>query len=221
MGGRSWQRARSDDQVEVRIRSLLDAAAALFRRGPYAEVTLQAIAREAGFTRSNVYRYFTTKEEIFLALYMGDIDAWLADLDSTMPGPLSREEFTERWLEVTFRQERLLALSHLLAPTLEANVSAEAYRDTKRRFAEVLVRVGVIVARAQPGLDPEDIQRLLTVHQALVAGAWPMCRRTDEQQRILEDMGLSDMWPDFETTIRDAVDAYLRGVMVRKGRIGE
>jgi AcrR family transcriptional regulator len=35
---------------------------------------MQMIAREAGFTRSNLYRYFTTREEIFLTLFTADFE---------------------------------------------------------------------------------------------------------------------------------------------------
>ena len=69
----TWKRARSDVQKAERVRELTDAAARLYEAEPIADSTIAEIAREAGWTRSNIYKYFATKEEVFLELLRLDV----------------------------------------------------------------------------------------------------------------------------------------------------
>ena len=66
MSKNNWIRARSKEQIEQRIEAILDAAGTVFQNVPYEKVTMLMIAKEAGSSRSNLYRYFKTREEIFL-----------------------------------------------------------------------------------------------------------------------------------------------------------
>ncbi|WP_138495391.1 TetR/AcrR family transcriptional regulator [Paenibacillus pinistramenti] len=48
--------------------AILDAAAAEFRQYGYAEASMRRIAKGAGITTGNIYRYFRGKEELFDAI---------------------------------------------------------------------------------------------------------------------------------------------------------
>ena len=56
------------------------AADALFQEHPYHQITMGTIAKELGWSRSNLYKYAATQEEIFLALHSAKNRAWLEDL---------------------------------------------------------------------------------------------------------------------------------------------
>jgi len=66
LGVTTFQRARSDEQREMRRRSILDAAAAMLTEMPVAEVTLNGLSRRAGLAKSNVLRYFESREAVLL-----------------------------------------------------------------------------------------------------------------------------------------------------------
>ena len=61
----TWVRARNEEQIEQRISEIVDATARLYESHRFEEITFAMIAKEADFTRSNLYRYFATKEDIF------------------------------------------------------------------------------------------------------------------------------------------------------------
>ena len=74
---RSWQgrtmkqdfiRARSSEQKSQRMADIKRATAQLYRDFPYHEITLTTIAERLGWSRASLYKYVTTKEEIFLEL---------------------------------------------------------------------------------------------------------------------------------------------------------
>ena len=61
-------RARSDEHKEERLSQIKEATAELFESCPYSEITLTTIAEKLGWSRANLYKYVTTKEEIFLEI---------------------------------------------------------------------------------------------------------------------------------------------------------
>ena len=63
----SFQRARDPEQKEQRRQDLLAAARRLIVAHGVAAVGLSDIAREVGLAKSNLYRYFASREEILLA----------------------------------------------------------------------------------------------------------------------------------------------------------
>jgi len=70
----SFQRARKPEEIEARRETLLAAAAELFdAEGPMG-AGLNAIAARAGFTKSNVYRYFESREQVLLELFLSEMD---------------------------------------------------------------------------------------------------------------------------------------------------
>ena len=64
----NYIRARTDDQKEERLNQIKEAADSLFEQMPYTEITLTTIADKLTWSRANLYKYVTTKEEIFLEI---------------------------------------------------------------------------------------------------------------------------------------------------------
>jgi AcrR family transcriptional regulator len=58
-----------DEQRALTRRRLLDAAEAVFARGGFHGASVEEIAREAGATTGALYSNFTSKEDLFLALF--------------------------------------------------------------------------------------------------------------------------------------------------------
>jgi len=61
-------RERIAREREARIHLLLDSAERLFVEKGYAETSIQEIAEDADFSRTSVYQYFASKEEIYLRI---------------------------------------------------------------------------------------------------------------------------------------------------------
>ena len=107
----NWVRARSDEQIEQRINEILEATARLYEENRFEEITFVMIADEAGFTRSNLYRYFQTKEDIFLELMKQDIAIWRADaLESFADGNFSLREVAEVSVDLILKHKRMVKL---------------------------------------------------------------------------------------------------------------
>src|SRR6204780_4220354 len=76
-----FQRARNSEQSEARRQAILGAAApiAAAKRAemPVAQVTLNELSRRAGLAKSNVLRYFESREAVLLELLDSAWQDWL------------------------------------------------------------------------------------------------------------------------------------------------
>ena len=89
-----WQRARSEEQKKQRISEIVSATAWLYKKHSFEQISFALIAKEAGFTRSNLYKYFSSKEEIFLVFLIQDTRLWREDLLKTCHRSKSRSFHT-------------------------------------------------------------------------------------------------------------------------------
>lgn len=209
-----WQRARNVEQISFRTKAILDAAGHIFGEVPYEKVTMQLIADKAKFTRSNLYRYFKTREEIFLTLYRSDIEAWLAEFSQDFAGSpaMPVESFASKWTDVLLKQERLIKLSPLLSLSLEKNVSEDLYREFKTTLNSIVEGTIPILKRVLPHHSESHLMNFMLFHAALVAGLWPMCQYSDMQKSVLASPELSHFKMEFRKFYVKSISAYLGGI---------
>lgn len=173
----NWQRARSPERKDLRRSEIVGAARALLSEGPYEAITLKAIAEQAGIVKSALYRYFESKEEIFLFLYIQESAAWAPEVVlrlSALPGRAPAFAVA-RILARSISDRTVLARLMALRPVqLEPSVSSEtrtAFRESARSVEEP---VGAALSVALPDFEEAEVLQLLFLIQALVAGLWPM-----------------------------------------------
>ena len=78
-------RARSDEQKEERMSQIKKAADELFKTMPYTEINLSNIAEKLDWSRANLYKYVTTKEEIYLEITQDRMTEYLNSLLTVFP----------------------------------------------------------------------------------------------------------------------------------------
>lgn len=216
MSAPSFLRARTAGQKEQRRQELLVAATELLEQGGLEAVTLSAIARAVGLAKSNIYRYFESREEILLELLVGDEVLWVADLERAL-APLAGSDDPDAVaaaLARTIAGHRVTCqLIAAVAGVLEHNLSVAAVVEFKRRVLDVVIRIRNALHAALPALPHERSEGLLRHLHALVAGLWPMANPAPTAAEALAQPELAPLRTDFEPDLRAAVAALLRGLM--------
>ena len=102
----------SEELTNARKAEIVNACAVLYETRSFKEITLKEIGEKTSFTRTSIYNYFQTKEEIFLALFQREYEAWIEDLDALRCGHrnLSVDAFSDELAHTLERRERLLKL---------------------------------------------------------------------------------------------------------------
>ena len=141
-------RARSPEQKQERMDAIMKAADELFQQQPYHQITMGTIAEKLGWSRSNLYKYAATQEEIFLALHSAKNRTWFEDLSSALAdAPLPTAKFAQIWAEVTERHADFLRYQDIVISIIESNVTLERLTQFKRDFAEMLAPIVELLAR--------------------------------------------------------------------------
>ncbi len=74
----------SAERTNARKEEIISAAESLYQKKGFKDITIQDIARETSFTRTSIYNYFETKEEIFMALLQKEYERWVEELDTVI-----------------------------------------------------------------------------------------------------------------------------------------
>lgn len=80
--------------------SILDAARAVFSREGYSESSVEDVAAEAGIAKGTVYLYFKSKEELYLAALLRDLQAFGAAARAEMDRAPGLKEKIEAFFRV-------------------------------------------------------------------------------------------------------------------------
>lgn len=209
-----WQRARTEEAIAERRTQILDAARECFTAGSYESTTLNGIARKAAMAKANIYRYFKTREEIFLAIVLEEMRAWVGDL---VPA-ISRSKSVARTLALSFTgNPRFMELLVRLAGAIEANVSENALAGFKREVLPLMARAGKALGRALPGVPEKEVfaLQLQTAHMAI--GAWPSIKPDKIRDKVLSRAEFAPYKVDHEEMLIDGFQKLIDGC-VRRGK---
>ncbi len=212
-------RARSDDDKNARRDQLLQAALELWDTSRFSSFTMSDVASRAGLAKGTTYLYFKTKEELLLALLTRELEQWFNDLNAALetrerwsPKKLARviaESLRER---VTLR--RLMVIQ---ASVLEHNIAP----DTALEFKQFLLKHATATSAALESrlafLEPGQGVFVLKTLNALVIGLDQLSNPSAVAQKVLEQPGMNALKVDFETYLRQALEAVLNGMKHRKG----
>ena len=135
-GKADFIRARSDEHKEERLCQIKEATAELFRTAPYAEITLTTIAEKLGWSRANLYKYVTTKEEIFLEIASEKMAAYYGALINAFKKASGRpaSELSKIWADVLDANQDYMRYVSYLNPVIETNVTVDRLASFKKKY---------------------------------------------------------------------------------------
>lgn len=212
----AWQRARQPGQKAERRASILQAAAELLAEGEYQAVSLNRIAQRVGIAKSNIYRYFETKEEVFLHLYLEDIAFAVEGIIVALAGQETRwrpEKVAQLLAHSISRHPRRATLLALCSGVLERNLSVETLVGYKRTIIGEAERLVSALCDALPGLEPEQAWRFLHYEHALIAGLWPLANLSPGQSEVQGREEFKQLRIDFENDLERALALLLQGML--------
>jgi AcrR family transcriptional regulator len=220
-----FQRARSEEQRAVRRRAVLDAAAGMLAEMPVAQVSLNELSRRAGLAKSNVLRYFDSREAVLLDLLDASWREWLQRLpDELAAGVDVAARASVRADQLAGVLARSLAAQPVLCDLLGAQ-AAVLERNVSPQVAAAFKRAAVANARALAGLVRARLAELgeegsiqFVGVAALSAGAvWAHTHPSAAMQAAYEaDPELAALRLDFTPALRELLAVLLAGLLARR-----
>ena len=210
------RRARSPEDKEQRRQDILDRAWELFQARPWAELTMTDVAEASGLSKAALYRYFETKEALFLEVEAARLGSWLRELGSELeqlPRPAGPEAVARLIADSLAARPGLPRLLSLLHVSLEQNEPVDAALAFKRALHDWLVRLGSQLEAAMGMLPPgTGLGAALQLH-ALSIGLWQMSDAGPVVKRLLERPELRPLRIDFHAALVTGAATMLRGLI--------
>ena len=196
-------RARSPEQKEQRLDEIKGAVRRQFAERPYHEITLTTIAEELGWSRANLYKYVTTKEEIFLLLTADECDAYFEALLAALPegDQIAPADAANAWADVAAAHQEYFRLGDLLATIVETNVTVERLMDFKRGYYDHVTEMRKRLPQVT-GIAPEHVEPLLLAIYYHATGLVSSCWSNPLIAEALRRLGVERPETDFRAEMR-------------------
>ena len=183
----------SVELTNARREEIISACEKLYQTMSFKEITLRDIAGATSFTRTSIYNYFQTKEEIFLALMQKEYERWVAELEAMANAytTMSVESFSSMLAHSLEKRSMLLKLLSMNHFDVEENSRPECLVDFKRAYGASIEAVDGCLVKFFPEMDAKARQDFLYAFLPFLYGVFPYTTVSEKQRRAMSDAGLN------------------------------
>ena len=183
----------SPELTAARKEEIINACEQLYQTMSFKEITLKEIGNVTSFTRTSIYNYFQTKEEIFLALFRREYDRWNEDLTGILNEnePLTKKELAERISHSLAGRQQLLKLLSMNNFDMEANSRQELLTTFKHSYGRSMQLVSMVVQKFCPGMTVAEIQNFIYIFFPFMFGIFPYTEVTEKQRVAMKEAGIN------------------------------
>ena len=170
----------SPELTASRESEIVSACEKLYQTMSFKEITIKEIGAVTSFTRTSIYNYFQTKEEIFLALMQREYELWAEEMNELAKEneTMTTEEFSSALAHSLEKHEQLLKLLAMNHYDMEENSRPERLTEFKVAYGASLEAVRVCVRKFFPETDCESF---IFVFFPFLFGVYPYSVATQKQ----------------------------------------
>ena len=222
----TFQRARNEEQRAARRQTILRTTSAMIEEMPISELSLNELSRRVGLAKSNVLRYFESREEVLLVLLAQAAAEFLVEVTEKIPVKIDhraavnvRARTVAAELGAAFAAHPMLCeLLSAQAIILEHNVSAQVALRHKRSGRDSITGLGVLLRHLLPELGEPSSLRAAQLVIVLVGGFWVRGRPSHSVREAYQlDPSVAFLSPAFPEGLTRAIATCLIGLVAEAG----
>ena len=184
-----FQRARTQEQIENRREEILNSCYTLFQQEEYDSITLKAISEMTSISRTSMYSYYKTKEEVFLDLLKREYLNWGLELKKYFDAAASitREELCRLITDTYLQRETMMQLLSVHLTAIEKNCSLKTLTQFKKESQQVFDTLSEGIRKTFPSASPADRDLCLQQFLVFTFGLYPSSHPTEKQRKAMEE----------------------------------
>ena len=177
----------SEELTAARKEEIITACAELYKTMSFKEITIKEIGNATTFTRTSIYNYFQTKEEIFLALLQREYELWVQSLKQIQSGyeSMTREEFADALAHSLEERQNLLKIMSMNHYDMEDNSRLERLTEFKIVYGKALAEVRHCLDKFFPEMTAGDKQDFIFSFFPFMFGIYPYTVVTEKQRAAM------------------------------------
>ncbi len=206
----------SPELTRARKDEIINACAELYETMNFKDVTLKEIGEKTSFSRTLIYYYFHTKEEIFLALLQREYEAWIGDLNSIRQNhqEMSVEQFSDELAHSLEKRDRLLKLMSMNHYDMESNSRMENLVAFKTVYGNSMRMVAGCLEKFFPYMTEGDRQGFIYAFFPFLFGVYPYTVVTDRQKEAMEQACANYVFLSIYEIIKSIAVRLLQGFKI-------
>lgn len=225
----TFQRARSEDQREIRRQEILDTASSMLREMPVAAISLNELSRRVGLAKSNVLRYFESREAILLELFIEAWNEWLSVLPQLFAAGITPhatvrqrgDQVAHLIAQSLITREVFCDLFSSHASVLEYNISGEVAARFKRAALANVGELAELFVVYLPELGVQQAWQVCAQLGFAMSAIWVHSRPSAGVLAASEvDPSLIEHRIDFEKALEAMLATLISGTLARAGSSG-
>ena len=170
-----------------RREEIISACEKLYQTMSFKDITLIEIGNITTFSRTSIYNYFNTKEEIFLAMLQKEYELWIEELREIIAKnkTLTKDKFSDllaKSLENRLQLLKLLSMNHF---DMEENSCADNLCEFKKVYGESLRTVEECLEKFFPEMVSQEKENFLYAFFPFVYGIYPYAVVTEKQNTAM------------------------------------
>ena len=182
----------SEELTSARKDEIINACAELYGTMGFREITIRDIGARTSFTRTSIYNYFQTKEEIFLALLEREHRLWIADIEAVEREneAMSVESFAGALSSTLEKRKIMLKLMSMNLYDMECNSRLENLVEFKHAYADAIVAIRRCLEKFFPRMTAADIREFELAFFPFLFGVYPYTSHSEKQKAAMELAGV-------------------------------
>lgn len=184
--------AKSEERTNARKEEIINACEKLYRKKSFKEITIKEIGNVTSFSRTSIYNYFETKEEIFLALLKREYDAWIVELKRIIEKNeiLDNQGLAKAIAKSVDHRPQLLKILSMNHYDLEENSRIELLTEFKVSYGKALQAMEEILTKFRADMDHAKRQEFVYTFFPFMFGIYPYTIVTEKQKRAMKEAGV-------------------------------
>lgn len=177
----------SEELKAARKEEIITACAELYKTMSFKAITIKEIGNATTFTRTSIYNYFRTKEEIFLALLQREYELWIRRLKQVRAEHerMTRSEFADALAHSLEERENLLKIMSMNHYDMEENSRIESLIEFKVAYGQSLAEVRNCLDKFFPEMAMQDKQDFIFSFFPFMFGIYPYTVVTEKQREAM------------------------------------
>lgn len=187
-------RAKSEENKQIRINQILSITDKLFENNTYHNISLTTISDNMRMSRGNLYKYFNSKEEIFLEIYSRKqkifINSIVNKLNKMEIEDITTKSFAQDFSEVLENNFDYLKYHRILTSIIETNVSIENLAEFKLENHKTLSPLLEII---KIKAEVDSIKEAFHLYLTIISHACYLYDRVNYQDAYVKAMKLANL----------------------------
>ena len=182
----------SKEIEDIRKEEIIKACEELYKTENFKDITIKHIGEKTTVSRTSIYNYFQTKEEIFLALFQKEYERWIEDLNKMYEenNTMSKDEFAKSLAHTIEKRPTLLKLLSMNMYDMEENSRMENLIEFKTAYGNSMKMVRKCLDKFFNNMSEEEKDEFIFLFFPLMYGIYPYTEVTEKQKEAMEKGGV-------------------------------